>query len=88
MSRAFHRFWLKVTAIVVGSFGPVFFLGAMMPSSAPARLTLDLLGWRSLRQPVERCVQCGGAGSGARPNVAPRTSFASRMQRGTEWQLS
>ncbi len=46
MSREFHRFWLKVTAIIVGSFGPVFFLGAMIPTSAPARLTLDLLGWR------------------------------------------
>jgi hypothetical protein len=46
MSREFHQFWLKVTAIIVGSFGPVFFLGAMIPSSAPARLTLDLLGWR------------------------------------------
>jgi hypothetical protein len=46
MSRVFHRFWLKITAIVIGSFGPVFFLGAMIPTSAPARLTLDLLGWR------------------------------------------
>ncbi len=46
MSREFHQFWLKVTAIIIGSFGPVFFLGAMIPSSAPARLTLDLLGWR------------------------------------------
>jgi hypothetical protein len=46
MSPTFHRFWLKITAIVVGSFGPVFFLGAMIPTSEPARLTLDLLGWR------------------------------------------
>jgi hypothetical protein len=46
MSRSFHRFWLKITAIIVGSFGPVFFLGAMPQTSAPARLTLDLLGWR------------------------------------------
>ena len=46
MSRSFHRFWLKITAIIVGSFGPVFSLGAMVPTSAPARLTLDLLGWR------------------------------------------
>jgi len=30
----------------VGSFGPVFSLGAMLPTSAPARLTLDLLAWR------------------------------------------
>jgi hypothetical protein len=46
MSGASHRFWLKITAIIVGSFGPVFFLGAMIPTSEPARLTLDLLGWR------------------------------------------
>jgi len=46
MTREFHKFWLKITAIVIGSFGPVFFLGAMAPTSTPARLTLDLLGWR------------------------------------------
>ena len=46
MSTAFHQFWLKITAIVVGSFGPVFSLGAMQSTSAPARMTLDLLGWR------------------------------------------
>jgi hypothetical protein len=46
MTRAFHHAWLKVTAIIVGSFGPVFFLGAMAATSMPARLTLDLLGWR------------------------------------------
>ena len=46
MSGAFHRFWLNITAIVVGSFGPVLFLGAMVPTSGLARLTLDLLGWR------------------------------------------
>ena len=46
MTREFHRFWLKITAIVIGSFGPVFFLGAIAPTSTPARLTLDLLGWR------------------------------------------
>ena len=41
----FHKFWLKITAIVVGSFGPVFFLGTMAASSEPARWTLDLLSW-------------------------------------------
>ena len=46
MSRAFHRFWLKITAIIIGSFGPVFFPGAMIPTSGLARLTLDVLGWR------------------------------------------
>ena len=45
MSRDFHRLWLKITAIIVGSFGPVFFLGTMAPTVEPARLTLDLLRW-------------------------------------------
>jgi hypothetical protein len=45
MSHKFHKFWLKITAIVVGSFGPVFFLGTMMATSEPARWTLDLLSW-------------------------------------------
>lgn len=45
MSHAFHKFWLKITAIVVGSFGPVFFLGTMVSTAEPARLTLDILSW-------------------------------------------
>ncbi|MEO1127265.1 MAG: hypothetical protein AAFX95_24770 [Cyanobacteria bacterium J06639_16] len=45
MSHTFHKLWLKITAIVVGSFGPVFFLGTMVPTSEPARLTLDILSW-------------------------------------------
>lgn len=40
-----HQFWLKITAIVVGSFGPVFFLGTMEATLEPARFTLDLLSW-------------------------------------------
>lgn len=44
-SQQFHKFWLKITAIVVGSFGPVFFLGTMLQTSEPARWTLDLLSW-------------------------------------------
>jgi hypothetical protein len=43
MTQKFHKFWLKITAIVVGSFGPVFFLGTMLSTSEPARLTLDIL---------------------------------------------
>lgn len=46
MSREFHKFWIKVAAIVVGSFGPVFFLGTMPASREPARLTLDILAWQ------------------------------------------
>ncbi|MBC7519545.1 MAG: hypothetical protein H7268_00400 [Sandarakinorhabdus sp.] len=45
MTNEFHKFWLKVAAIVVGSFGPVFFLGTMAATQEPARLTLDILGW-------------------------------------------
>lgn len=45
MSHAFHKFWLKIAAIVVGSFGPVFFLGTMVSTAEPARLTLDILSW-------------------------------------------
>jgi hypothetical protein len=44
MARDWHRRWFTVAALVVGSFGPVFFLGAAgVPE--PARLTLDLLSW-------------------------------------------
>lgn len=45
MSHKFHKFWLIITAVVVGSFGPVFFLGTMPSTSEPARWTLDLLSW-------------------------------------------
>lgn len=45
MTQKLHKLWLKITAIVVGSFGPVFFLGTMKPTVEPARLTLDLLSW-------------------------------------------
>ena len=45
MTQQFHKFWLKVTAIVVGSFGPVFFLGTMEATLEPARWSIDLLSW-------------------------------------------
>ncbi|MDX2005085.1 MAG: hypothetical protein SFU83_07395 [Meiothermus sp.] len=45
MSHSVHKFWLKVAAVIVGSFGPIFFLGTMLPTSEPARWTLDLLSW-------------------------------------------
>ena len=44
-TQAYHKYWLKITAIVVGSFGPVFFLGTMAATAEPARFTLDLLSW-------------------------------------------
>ena len=45
MSHRLHKAWLKVTAVVVGSFGPVFFLGTMVKTREPARLSLDILSW-------------------------------------------
>ena len=45
MTQSFHKFWLKITAVVIGSFGPVFALGSMAATREPARLTLDLLSW-------------------------------------------
>ena len=45
MTQDFHKFWLKITAIVVGSFGPIFFLGTMEATMEPARWSLDLLAW-------------------------------------------
>lgn len=44
-TQKFHKFWLKITAIVVAIAGPIFFLGTMTSTSEPARLTLDLLSW-------------------------------------------
>lgn len=44
-SRAFHKVWLKIAAVIVGSFGPVFFLGTMAATAEPARFTLDVLTW-------------------------------------------
>lgn len=63
----FHKFWLKITAIVVGSFGPIFFLGTMVPTSEPARLTLDLLSW-----PID----------GATTYTSPDTRFLSALTGG------
>jgi len=43
MTQKFHKFWLIITAIVVGSFGPVFSLGTMIETSGAASWTLDVL---------------------------------------------
>jgi hypothetical protein len=45
MSHDFYKFWLKITAVVIGSFGPVLFFGTMEATAEPARLSLDLLAW-------------------------------------------
>lgn len=45
MTHQIHKNWLKVTSVIVGSFGPVFFLGTMISTSEPARWTLDFLSF-------------------------------------------
>lgn len=45
MSHAFHKQWLLLTAVIIGSFGPVFALGTMLSTAGPAAWTLDLLSW-------------------------------------------
>ena len=70
-TRAFHTVWFKITAIVAGSFGPVFFVAAMARTLKPARFTLDLLsrpldGATTWASPETRCL------SGLVHDVAPR----------------
>lgn len=45
MPQISHKSWLKVTAIVIASFGPVFFLSTMIETAGPSRITLDILSW-------------------------------------------
>ncbi|TDK45579.1 hypothetical protein [Algoriphagus formosus] len=45
MTQKFHKFWIGITAIVVASFAPVFFLGTMISTASPAEWTMDLLSW-------------------------------------------
>lgn len=59
MTQKFHKYWLKVTAITIGSFGPIFFLGSMLVTSEPARVTLDMLsypidGLQTFNEPTTR----------------------------------
>lgn len=59
MTQKFHKFWLKITAIVIGSFGPIFFLGTMHATAEPARFTLDVLslpldGVQNYQEPTTR----------------------------------
>lgn len=44
-SNRLHKSWLIVTAIIVGSFGPIFSLATQSKTEALAHLTLDLLAW-------------------------------------------
>lgn len=45
MSQQFHKTWLLITALVVGSFGPIFFLGTMPSTMGAAQWSMDLLAW-------------------------------------------
>ncbi|WP_416906937.1 MAG: hypothetical protein ACMVO5_07685 [Polymorphobacter sp.] len=45
MTQRQHKAWLHITALIVGSFGPVFALGALPETAEPARWSLDLLSW-------------------------------------------
>lgn len=67
MTHRFHKLWLKVSAIVIASFAPVFFLGTMVATLEPARLTLDLLSW-----PID----------GATTYASPDTRFLSALTGG------
>lgn len=66
-TQKFYKFYLKITAFVVASFGPVFFLGAMPATSDLAQWTLDLLSW-----PLD----------GDQDYLAPTTRFLSALTGG------
>jgi len=44
-SHAVHQRWLKVSALVIGFFGPVLTLGTIPATNELARLGLDILTW-------------------------------------------
>lgn len=80
MSHRLHKNWLKVAAVIIGIFGPIFFLGTMPSTMEPARLTLDVLSW-----PID----------GATTYASPDTRFLSALTGGfllgwgvTIWLLS
>ncbi len=45
MTQDFQKFWLKITAIGIACFGPIFFLGTIPATSEPIRFSMDLLSW-------------------------------------------
>lgn len=58
-TQKFHKSYLKITAFVVGSFGPIFFLGSIIEYTEPARWTLDFLSWpidgtQTFKEPTTR----------------------------------
>ena len=44
-TRQTHKAYLKVSAVLVMLFGPIFFLGTMASTSEPIRFSADLLAW-------------------------------------------
>ena len=44
-THATHKYWLKISAITIGFFGPVLTLGTMPATNELARLGLDILTW-------------------------------------------
>ncbi|WP_342076002.1 hypothetical protein [Yoonia sp. SS1-5] len=40
-----HKFWLKISALTIASFGPILTLATMPAFNEPARWSLDLLTW-------------------------------------------
>lgn len=44
-THATHKFWLKISALVIGGFGPILTLGTMPMFNEPARWGLDVLTW-------------------------------------------
>ncbi|GAB5455845.1 MAG: hypothetical protein Hens2KO_20740 [Henriciella sp.] len=45
MSNRVHKTYLKISGVLVASFGPIFFLGTFEATSEPIRLAADLLAW-------------------------------------------
>lgn len=45
MTHQFHKFWLKITSIIVAIAAPFFFLGSMSKYSLFAEYTLDIISW-------------------------------------------
>jgi hypothetical protein len=45
MARVARRTWLRLSAILLGAFGPVFAAGGIPATAEALRWSLDLLGW-------------------------------------------
>lgn len=45
MTHHAHKKWLTFTAFLTMSFGPIFLIGAYLPTADPARFTMEILGW-------------------------------------------